>query len=183
MQANIFSAYMVWEQLPDEVKKRHKIKVDSKVPRFDLTHIAGYCKPLADLTNRKGQAVAYLVETRGIINSPDQRRADRYLQAKGSFNLSSIYLLDYDTKDGRMVGYGNPMRAETYSKEKRPNPFYDSRDDGFLFLISEDWKRIELLIVTNGINTILGNAKALADGVYNEALETMRKAATKFYQY
>ena len=96
---------------------------------------------------------------------------------------SSVYLLDCEPKGGRLVGYGNPPRDETFSKDKRPNPFYDSRNDGFIFLISDEWRRIELLIIPNGYNTVLGNAKALQDGVYDEALETMRKAATPFFEY
>ena len=186
MQANnIFSAYLCFEQLPDEVRTRHKIKAGAvaKVPRYDLVKMAGYCKALSALTNNKGMAVFYLVETRGRINSPDSRRADRNLQGKNSLNVSSVYLLDCEPKGGRLVGYGNPPRDKTFSKDKRPNPFYDSRNDGFIFLISDEWKRIELLIIPNGYNTVLGNAKALQDGVYDEALETMRKAATPFFEY
>ena len=78
METNIFSAYLKLEQLPDEVKSRNKIKLGAKVPRFDLTRLAGYYKPLESLKNKKGQIILYLNETRGIIDSPDQRRADRF---------------------------------------------------------------------------------------------------------
>lgn len=178
-----FTAYFKMVQLPDEVKKRYNIKVGACVPRFDVTAAAGYYKPLAEMANNKGQIVLYLNETRGIINSPDHRRADRYLQGKQSFNVSSVYLLDYKDGNGNLVGYGNANGAATFGKSKQPNPFKDYGKDGFLFLVSHDWQTIEMLVVPKGLNTILGNAKALADGVYNEALQTMRAAAQTVYPY
>lgn len=184
METNIFSAYLQFKQLPDEVKSRNKIKLGAKIPRYDLTRIAGYYKPIESLKTNKGLVYVYLTETRGIINSPDQRRADRFLMAKESLNFSSVYLLDCSTPtNGNLIGYGNPNRSKTFGKDKKPNPFLECKDDGFLFLISEDWQSIETLIIPNGYNTILGNAKALADGVYNEALATMRAAAKTFFQY
>ncbi len=183
METNIFSAYLKLEQLPDEVKSRNKIKLGAKVPRFDLTRLAGYYKPLESLKNKKGQIILYLNETRGIIDSPDQRRADRFLMGKDSLNFSSVYLLDCSTNGGGFVGYGNPNRAKTYSKDKKPNPFLEVKNDGFLFLIAPDWRSVEVLIIPDGYNTILGNAKAMADGVYNEALATMRATAKTFFQY
>lgn len=180
----VFDVYMQFEQLPDEVKKRHKIKIGATVPRYDLTNWAGYYKPFESLKNPKGQICLYLNETRGIINSTDKRRADRFLMAKDSLNLSSVFLLDSSTpSDLGIVGYGNPNRAATYGKDKKQNPFLNYKNDGFLFLIAPDWKRFEMLVIPNGCNTILGNAKAMADGFYNEALETMRATANRFYQY
>jgi hypothetical protein len=185
MGTDIFCAYIKLEQLPDEVKTRHKIKVGASVPRFDLTRLAGYYKPLESMKNKKGQLVLYLNGTLGIIDSPDPRRADKFLMGKDSLYLSSVYLLDCSTPidGGGFIGYGNPNRAATYGKGKKPNPFAECKDDGFLFLIAPDWKTIEMLVIPSGCNTILGNAKALADGVYNEALETMRAAAKAFFQY
>lgn len=185
METNIFSAYLKLEQLPDEVKTRNKIKLGARVPRFDLTRLAGYYKPLESLKNKKGQIILYLNETRGIIDSPDKRRADRFLMGKDSLNFSSVFLLDSSANnDGSgFVGYGNPNRSKTYSKDKKPNPFLEVKNDGFIFLISPDWQAVEVLIIPDGYNTILGNAKALADGVYNEGLETMRATAKTFFQY
>jgi len=185
METNIFSAYLNFQQLPDEVKTRNKIKTGAKIPRYDLTRMAGYYKPIDSMKTNRGLVYLYLTETRGIINSPDQRRADRFLMGKDSLNFSSVFLFDCSTLiDGnRLIGYGNPNRAATFGKNKTKNPFLECKDDGFLFLISNDWQTIETLIIPNGYNTILGNAKALADGVYTEALETMRTTAQTFFPY
>ena len=106
METNLFSAYMKFEQLPDEVKTLHKIKTGAKIPRFDLTRLAGYYKPLESLKNKKGQIILYLNETRGIIDSPDQRRADRFLMGKDSLNFSSVFLL------GQFMGFFNYFKFE-----------------------------------------------------------------------
>jgi len=189
-----FEAYIRLEQLADDVKRANKVKVGAKVPRYDVTATAGYYKPLEALTNAKGMCILYLNETRGVITSPDARRADRFLMGragKDSVNVSSVYLLNPDTEgstaadtaaEGSIVGYGNPNGFHIL-KSGNPNPFYGSGHDGFLFLISPDWRLIEWLVVPDGVNTILGNAKAMADGVYNEALQTMRAAATTYYDY
>lgn len=183
METNIFSAYLLFQQLPDEIKTRHKIKVGASVPRFDLVRMTGYYKPLESLKNPKGQIYLLLNETRGIINSPDQRRADRFFMGKNSLNVSSVFLLDGSTNGGGFVGYGNPNRSKTYSKDKKPNPFFGCKDDGFLFLFAHDWKAVEILVIPDGCNTILGNAKALADGVFDGALATMRATSKTFFQY
>ena len=81
------------------------------------------------------------------------------------------------------MGYGNPNRDKTFGKDKKPNPFYNYKEDCFLFLITPDWLTIEILVVSDGYNTMLASAKALADGVYNEELKTMRATATTFFQY
>lgn len=177
----MFSAYMKFEQLPDAIKEKHKIKVGAKIPRFDLTEFAGYYRPIESLKNKKGQVVLYLTETRGIIDSSDQRRADRFLMGKDSLNFSSVYLFDGESTN--IVGYGTPNAEKTFSAKKLPNPFFEHRDDGFLFAISEDWRAIEVLVLPKGKNTILGNAKALMDGVYNDAIKTIRQAATVFFKY
>jgi len=183
METNIFSAYLKLVQLPDDVKRRNKIKVNGKIPRFDLIQSSGYYRPIERLKNGKGQVYFYLQNTRGIIKSPDGRRADRFLQGKESLNISSIYYYSFQGNSSYLIGYGNPNREKTYGKQKKPNPFLEVKNDGYLFLISQDWQTIEILVVSNGYNTILGNAKALADGVYHEALENMRAAARPIYNY
>lgn len=186
MDKDIFKAYLCLIQLPDEVKKRNGIKTGSKNPRFDCVRISGNYEPLNSLKNRKGQIFLTLNKTRGIIRSPDNRRADCFLGAIGNYlNFSSVFLLDNSIEGSKniKVGYGNPDRNKTFGKDKMPNPFYKYKEDCFLFLITPDWQTIEILVVSDGYNTMLASAKALADGVYSEELKTMRATATTFFQY
>lgn len=178
------SAYYCFEQLTDDIKKRNGIKVGAKVPRFDCTKAVGYYPPMDALKNKKGQLFTYLSLTNGIINSPDERRADRFLQAKDSFNLSSIFILGRGLVDGLgIVGYGNPNGSRAFGKGNATNPFFEYRDDGFLFLASPDWQTIEMIVLPKSKYTIIGNAKELADGVYNDALELLRENARPIFSY
>lgn len=187
LQKRIIPAYIRVEQLPDEVKQRHKIKVGAKVPRYDGIAMYGNCKAFWELMNDKRQLVLYLNETyrnrlTNTASNPASRQADRYLQGKGSINVSSIYLTEYTTADGRRVGYGNPDPSPTYGKERKPSPFKGCRD-GFIFLITPDWQTIEILVVADGSYNLIGTAKAMADGAYDEVLATYREIAAPIYKY
>lgn len=186
MKNNIFKAYLTLIQLPDEVKKRNGIKTGSKNPRFDCVRMSGNYKPLDSLKNGRGQLFLTLAKARGIIRSPDNMRAEYFLGAKGNkLNFSSIYMYNSPITGNEKikVGYGNPDRNKTFGKDKKPNPFFDFKEDCFLFLIAPDLLTIEILVVSDGYNTMLANAKALADGVYSEELKTMRATAITFFQY
>ena len=178
-----FDAYIKLEQLADEVKTRNNIKVGAKIPRFDVTMTAGYYKPLKDITNNKGQIVLYLTETRGIIGGDEKRRADRFLMAKNSLNFSSVYILECGDFKNCYVGFGNPNRNMFFGKNDTPNPFYENRDDGYVFLIKKDWSVIEVFVVANGGNLIQGIAKGFTDNVYNDVIFNIRALATIFYEY
>lgn len=182
----MFSAYFKFEQLADDVKARHKIKLDAKQPRFDLIATSGQYPPFDSLKNNKGMLYLYLIETRGIIDSTDQRRADRMLQGrrgKDTINVTSLFLLDYPTTEGEpMIGYGNP-NGNPRLKNGNPNPFVGYGNDGFLLIVSPDWMNIELFVVPDGLNTILANARAMADGMYNVIVDATRAAAKPFFEY
>ena len=179
----MFSAYLCLEQLPDQVKAQHHIKTGGAVPRFDLTKMAGSLPGLDALTNKKGMVVMFLQRTMGIINASDGRRADCFLMAKNSLNFSSLYLLNRSNERAHYVGFGNPMSSATYGKDNKPNPFYQSRGDGYLFLIPEDWKQIEVFIIPHGKFTVIGEATMMQKNMLDEAIQSIRQHACTFYPY
>ena len=179
----MFSCYLCLEQLPDSIKEQNGIKVGASTPRFDLTRMAGSLPGLEALTNKRGQVVMYLQECRGIINSPDGRRADCFLMAKNSLNFSSIYLLNRTTEGAPYIGFGNPLSAQIYGKDNHPNPFYQSRNDGYIFICAPDWSKIEVLVVPDGKFTIVGEAGMVLKGEMVEAIDTIRQHSHTFYPY
>jgi hypothetical protein len=79
-----------------------------------------------------------------------------------------------------LIGYGEPPQTKELKDRKKgskPNPFFENREDGYLFLIAPDNNTIEILIVPNGRYVIQGVAKQLEDGQFNEALKQMRDTA------
>lgn len=179
----MFSAYLCLEQLPDEVKAKNGIKTGALVPRFDLTKMAGSLPGLEALANKRLQIVMYLQRAMGIINASDGRRADCFLMAKNSLNFSSLYLLNRTTEGAPFVGFGNPLPGQTYGKDNRPNPFYQSRNDGYIFIVSPDWKKIEVLVIPDGKFTIIGEAGMVQRGEWDDAIHSIREHAHTFYPY
>lgn len=179
----MFSCYLCLEQLPDEVKALNGIKTGTRVPRFDLTKMAGILPGLEALTSRKGRLAMYLQRAMGLINASDGRRADCFLMAKNSLNFSSLYLLNRTTDGAPFVGFGNPLPGQTYGKDNRPNPFYQSRNDGYIFIVSPDWQKIEVLVVPSGKYTIVGEASMVQKGLLDEAIQSIRQHASTFFPY
>jgi len=192
----MFSNYLLLKQLPDEVKRKHKIKLESKTPRFDVIAHAGYYPPLERLKSSKGQIFFNLLKTDGIINSPDNRRAGYSLQCSSppapikSVNFSSIYILETTNADF-IIAYGEPPQGKLLKSAKdkkgnpiqRENPFFENGNDGYLFLISQDYSTIEILIIPDGRYLIKSYAMMLIDGKLTAALETIRNIAKSFFNY
>jgi hypothetical protein len=97
------------------------------------------------------------------------------LQCKDGINFSSVYF--ESMKTGEMpTGYGEPPQTEEL-KRGRPNPFFESRTDGCLFILSPDLSTVEILTVPQGRQLIRGYAAQLADGQLNGELNGLRETA------
>lgn len=153
-----------------------------KTPRFTLIEQAGYYPPMEQLKGRDGQISIYLMgKLKEGENVPSMR-----LQAKNSLNLTG--LKEYFV-DGKLSGfaYGYPLDKPTYSKDEKQNPFYEYKEDGFLFLIHQDDQDpenqiptcIELVVLEGAKILISAYCKQLVMGGFDEALEALRKQAEK----
>jgi hypothetical protein len=151
-----------------------------KIPKFTITAQAGYYPPMELLRGRDGLISMNLLEKlKDGDNVPSMR-----LQAKNSLNFTG--LKDY-FQDGKLSGfaYGYPLDKPTYSKDERRNPFFDYKQDGFLFLIGQDEKdptnltptSIELVVLEGAKVLISAYCKQLAMGGFDEALQALRLQA------
>lgn len=151
-----------------------------KTPKYTITAQAGYYPPMEQLKGRDGQISVNLMEKlREGENVPSMR-----LQAKNSLNLTG--LKEY-FKDGKLSGYayGYPLDKPTYSKDEKPNPFYEYKQDGFLFLIHQDEETpenqmptaIELIVLEGARVLISAYCKQLLMGGFKEALDQLREQA------
>jgi hypothetical protein len=167
------------------MERRQSIKKDgmeSTTPRYVVAARAGYFKPLQSIRNAKNEIVMYY--QRNDKCNPNST-AETRLQCKGSINFSSVYLENLKIGE-TLIGYGEPPQEKMLKPKKdkktgkiteRPNPFYENRADGYLFIVVPDEKTIEILIVPQGRQLIRGYAAKLADGQLNEALNELRKSA------
>ena len=153
-----------------------------KTPKYTITAQAGYYPPMELLRGRDGQISMNLMEKlKEGDNVPSMR-----LQAKNSLNFTG--LKDY-FQDGKLSGfaYGYPLDKPTYSKDEKPNPFFDYKQDGFLFLIEQDEKdptdltptSIELIVLEGAKVLISAYCKQLVMGGFDEVLQALREQAQK----
>ena len=153
-----------------------------KTPKYTIIAQAGYYPPMELLRGRDGQISMNLMEKlKEGDNVPSMR-----LQAKNSLNFTG--LKDY-FQDGKLSGfaYGYPLDKQTYSKDENPNPFFDYKQDGFLFLIEQDEKdptnltptSIELVVLEGAKVLISAYCKQLVMGGFDEALQALREQAQK----
>lgn len=153
-----------------------------KTPKYTITAQAGYYPPMEQLRGRDGLISMNLMEKlKDGDNVPSMR-----LQAKNSLNFTG--LKDY-FQDGKLSGfaYGYPLDKQTYSKDDKPNPFFDYKQDGFLFLIEQDEKAptnltptsIELVVLEGAKVLISAYCKQLVMGGFDEALQALREQAQK----
>lgn len=179
----MFDCYIKLQQLPDEVKRANKgIKPGAKIPRLDCVAMAGYYEGLKPLYSSKGQIKLYLMETRGLINSNDQRRAGYFLMGEKSINFSSVFLQDFGTDQKQCFGYGEPNGNETL-KNGEPNPMKPFCEDAYLFITDPTFSEVEILIIRRGRYLIQGYLKQLANGAFNDALKAMREQAKPIFNY
>lgn len=153
-----------------------------KTPKFTISEQAGYYPPMEQLKGRDGQISMNLMEKlKEGENVPSMR-----LQAKSSLNFTG--LKEYFV-DGKLSGYayGYPLDKPTYSKDEKENPFFEYKEDGFLFLIEQDESdtknivptSIELIVLEGAKVLISAYCKQLLMGGFDEALQALRKQAQK----
>ena len=153
-----------------------------KTPKYTIAAQAGYYPPMEYLKGRDGLISMNLMEKlKEGGNIPSMR-----LQAKSSLNFTG--LKEY-FEDGKLSGYsyGYPLDKPTYSKDNKPNPFYEYKEDGYLFIIYQDEKdptnpiptSIELVVLEGAKVLISAYCKQLKMGGFNEALAALRVQAQK----
>ena len=75
-----------------------------------------------------------------------------------------------------MFASGEPSREKNL-KGGVVNPMYENRNDGFLFIFSDDMQQVEIIIVENGRTLIDAYRKQLSMGGLNRHLDELRKQA------
>ena len=149
-------------------------------PKYTITAQAGYYPPMEQLKGRDGLISMNLMEKlKEGENVPSMR-----LQAKGSLNFTGLKEFFID---GKLSGYayGYPDPRPTYSSKNKANPFFDCRQDGYLFLIQADQSdptntiptSIELIVLESAKVLISAYCKQLTMGGFDEVLEQLRKQA------
>ncbi|MCD8202435.1 MAG: hypothetical protein LUD48_02190 [Prevotella sp.] len=157
-------------------------------PKYRITASAGYYEPMTALIGADHNISFYLLEKlREGDNIPSV-----WLQGKNSLNFTG--LKEYFDDNGKLNGnaYGYPYQSKTYSTKKRANPFYEYRNDGYLFIIHQDTAStvtdeeqpqqitptsIELLVLEGAKSLISSYCKMLAMGGFDDTITQLRTLA------
>lgn len=158
-------------------------KGSKKTPKYVITAEAGYYPPMDELRGRDGRVSVYLMAKRE--NQTKSSVPAMSLQAKNSLNLTG--LKDYFV-NGALSGfaYGYPLDKHVYSSKERPNPFFECREDGFLFVVHQNEEastpeakqlptEFEMIVLQGGKCLISAYCKALMNGGFDDRLTELRK--------
>ena len=159
---------------------------NGKTPKYVITAQAGYFPPMENIVGRDGKVSMYLQVSKDSGSKKDNAPAMK-LQAKDSLNFTG--LKDYFI-NGKLSGfaYGYPLDAKMYSSKQKPNPFYEYKDDGYLFIIHQDKNAntapehirptiIELVVLEGAKVLISSYCKQLIMGGFDEAIKALRDQA------
>lgn len=160
---------------------------NGKTSKYVITAQAGYYPPMDKIVGKDGKISMYLQVSKDSGSKKDNAPAMK-LQAKNSLNFTG--LKDYFTNNGKLSGfaYGYPLATKTYSGKQKLNPFFDYKDDGFLFVIHQDQTAatepekikpscIELVVLEGAKVLISSFCKMLQMGGFDDALAALRKQA------
>lgn len=181
MTTATITMYMCLRQLSEYKNVTRKgVTAPRKQPRYDLTLMAGYWPCLDKLKNYKGRIFFNLIPTeQNQYRKQEGSVPEYYLQIRpvGSktINFSGVR---FQYQDGKklMFASGEPS-MEKNLKGGVVNPMYENRNDGFLFLFSDDMQQVEIIIVENGRTLIDAYRKQLSLGGLDRHLDELRKHA------
>lgn len=159
---------------------------NGKTPKYRITAQAGYFPPMESIIGRDGKVSMYLQVSKDSGSKKDNAPTMK-LQAKDSLNFTG--LKEYFV-DGKLSGfaYGYPLAAKTYSSKQKPNPFYEYKDDGYLFIVHQDKSAnivpeqvrptiIELVVLEGAKVLISSYCKQLMMGGFDEDIKSLRDQA------
>jgi len=162
-----------------DIRIANGIKPLTRYPRFDGVAIWGRYQALKNITNARGLLYFYLMPG-GYDWSKNM--PEYSLQTTRSINFTGLYPYIENGKASNTIFCGFPS-SKPLLRGNRSNPFYDVRNDGFLVIISEDTRMIEILIVENGKQHIEMFREQLATGKLSEVLKLIRCRAKPFVKY
>nr|WP_299424051.1 hypothetical protein [uncultured Emticicia sp.] len=171
----ILTARYLFENLEEEVKKKHGIR---SLARLDCTEVSGFYNGLNPFRNKKGMIYLFPTETDDFVEYNGKRVAMMAL-TNGTLNLSSLFFEDLDCLQ---FSYGYP-NARTKLRDGSENPLLPFRFDGYLFLTDKELKRIELFIVVGGKNCIREFYCHLLDGELDSEINRLRAEARPYFNY
>ena len=170
--------YFKLQSLPKEVKYYYKIKSEYRLDCVSQVGLKEY-HGLDSCVSTEEHLYFYKTKASSFVNSDCSRIAEWSLTSSTKLNFSSIYLENIKYPQ---FGYGYP-NAKRLLRSGKPNPMFEYRHDGYLFIVNKDISEVEVLVVVGEKNLINIHYQILLDGGYDEELRRFRLSAKSFYDY
>ena len=175
----IVSMYLYLKQLP-ELKNvtRNNVTKPRKQPRYDLCFTHGNWSVLDKLKNNKRKLFFSLIPSdKNAHRKRNDTTPEYYLQCTPSkskaVNFSGIRFL-YSNNRRTVFASGEPSLLPKLAGNV-VNPMYERRNDGFLFIFSDNMETLEILVVDNGRSFIDTYRRQFAMGHFDEVLTKLRE--------
>lgn len=175
------SAYYCFRQLDKYKEVKYKGVIGPrKQPRYDLTLHLGFWGSLDKIKTAKGEVYLTLIPTdKNEYRKQEGTTPEYYLQCRPpkskSVNFSGIRF-EYRENGKPIYGSGEPS-DQAKLKGGVVNPLYGNRDDGFLFIFSDNMEQLEIIVINGGRTLIDAYRKQLSLGGFDTRLQEFRKAA------
>ena len=173
----MIEAYYNLEILSDNLKASNKIKVGAKTPRYDCTKFNGNYKGIKPFINAKGMFKLSLMECRDFVKTDNRRMAEFALVGGKSYNFSSLY-----GEDSNNIFYGYP-NGKPFLRDGNQNPLFQYRNDLYIFLIDDAFKKIEILVLPNQKGFATELLQSFIEGDYDEEIDLFRNNYKTFFNY
>lgn len=182
---NTFQSYLMFAQLPDDLKKLNKLKLNPQKQRFDLLKCCGYFPKLESMKVKSKNIVYITLDNGDYTNGRNMamgaptRKPDYFLRCTnnnnsgkgenftGMFFFGKVGANVNDLEEGTMVYYGNPKGST----------------DGYVILVSDNWQEIEVLFVPNGKPMLPRICSEVCMGILSHEIANLRWNARVFHDY
>lgn len=160
--------------------KRNGEMVQRATPKYNLVSVAGYWGGLDKLKTAKNEVYLYKVSRDSNPNlSMDAPEYSLQVRPKGvgKINLTGLRLEMLEDSETTFAS-GEPLQRANY--KNLPNPLFEFKMDGFLFIIPKGWEYFEMLVLEGQQPMIDAHRRRLALGAYDEQLKAVRASANSY---
>lgn len=139
------------------------VNVSPDSTRCFVTKWWGKDEYLYKLKNSRNPLIPFrLMEHRGKA----KEHCTKYLSTTRASNFSGVEIVASTANDPDIYATGNPHQLKYFGNAvTKPNPFFTNKDDGFVFVISDNWQKIEVFIFENGKNLKTEIVKMVQSGI------------------
>ncbi len=178
-------AYLRFEKLTKEERERLKERkairqVETETKRFFLTAWGGADSYIYKLRNTKNNVILFRIVDQPTTNG--KQHCDYKVETVNAPQFTGLEVFAKDANKGIIYATGNPYnRAYFGDKGKKiENPFFHNQNDTYFFLINSTWETMEVFVLCNIDGMKAQICKMLFNGMFDDALNYIRKTAHKY---